>query len=95
MLLQAVAQDVEVEDEEDMRQHLWQTVVSSPVDHLKQLVMRPTCTLNMWWRCMDPQVEEDPTMEGEREMETSFGKVANESSGHHELWFIIHLSPKT
>ena len=36
---------------------------------------------------VDPQVEEDPTLEGERELETSFGKVANESSGHHELWF--------
>ena len=36
---------------------------------------------------VDPQVEEDPATEGEREMETSFGKVANESSGHQELWF--------
>ena len=34
---------------------------------------------------VDPQVEEDPAMGG-RELETSVGKVANESSGHHELW---------
>ena len=36
---------------------------------------------------VDPQVEEDPATEGDREMEASFGKVANESSRHHELWF--------
>ena len=36
---------------------------------------------------VDPQVEEDPTMEGEREIEMSFGNIADKSSGHQELWF--------
>ena len=99
MFLQAVARDVEVEDE-DMRQRLWKTAVSN----LKLVIWR-SCRRQSSAALsfeaagddahvyiehvveVDPQVEQDPTMEGEREMETSFGKVANESSGHHELWF--------
>ena len=38
---------------------------------------------------VDPKGEEDPAIlrEREQEMETSFGNIANKSSGNRELWF--------
>ena len=38
---------------------------------------------------VDPKAEEDPAIsrEREQEMETSFGNIADKSSGNSELWF--------